>query len=701
MSHPVGIDLGTTNSVVCVWRRGGIETIPVDGRPTLPSAISVTPDGVVLVGKAAKARAMLEPLQSITSAKRCLGDGKTEWTIGGKTYRPADASALVLRRLKEAAEAYLGEPVREAVITVPAYFTSNQKLETKLAGEQAGLAVLQLLPEPTAAAIAYGLDKGKDQTLLVYDLGGGTFDVSVLKVKGNRFEVVAVDGDFRLGGDDFDAALVEHLLNRLQRQIKADLGVIRSLMRGGREVGTPLEMLLARQRLKEAAERAKIELSESDSAQVTIPDILGTSLDVGITLAEYNRLISPLVDRTLTKMRDVLKAAKYGAADIDRVILVGGSTRNALVRERVANAVKEPWISDRVDEVVAQGAAIVAGSLSVPDVDMAPEEALTPIEFQNVTPFSLGVRASKGQNLDLFQPLITRNATIPTVAEREFTTFRTNQKSVDVSVFQGEKPSCRENTFLGGFRLDGIPAAPAGQPRIMVQFEMNGSDLLSVTASCSHLRSEQTLDVNMVSREDEMPQAAPTADIIFLIDTSGSMSRELDGVKQSCLDFAKTVMNAGVDCRIGLMDFDLSLLGALQGNYKWELFGPMAPAQFPPTITKLSIGRLGGVGCYIGAANTIPVIQAFTDAFPGDRIKIGILISDEVGNDAQAVAEIVSILQRGQVCLHVVGVAKSCHVKLAAETGGRFWDIHSSRGKINFGDLLDQIAGEITNLALA
>ena len=678
-----------------------METIPIDGCPTLPSAVSVKADGTVLVGKAAKAHAMLEPSHCIVSAKRFLGDAKTQWPVRGKLYTPTNVSAIILKRLKNAASAFLGEPVTEAVITVPAYFTSNQKRETKLAAEEAGLAVLQLLPEPTAAAIAYGLDKGKDQTLLVYDLGGGTFDVSVLTVKGNRFQVVAVDGDFRLGGDDFDAALVEFLLNRLQRQVTADLGVLRSVMRGSKEIGAPPEMLLARQRLKEAAERAKIELSESDVAQVTIPDILGTSLDEEITLAEYNRLISPFVDRTLTKMRDVLKAAKCGAADIDRVILVGGSTRNRLVRERVANAVKEPWVSDRVDEVVAQGAAIVAGSLSVPDMDMAPEEVLTPIEFQNVTPFSLGVRASKGQNLDLFQPLISRNAAIPVVAEREFTTFRANQKSVDVSVFQGEKTSCRENTFLGGFRLGGIPAAPAGQPKILVQFEMNGSDLLSVSATCSHLRSEQTLDVNMISREDEMPQAAPTADIIFLIDTSGSMSLELDGVKQSCLNFAKTVMSAGVDCRIGLMDFDLSLSGAVEGKYTWEIFGPMAPAQFPPTITKLSIGRLGGCGCYIGLANTIPVMQAFTNAFPGDRTKIGILISDEVGNDAKAVAEIVGTLQRSQVCLHVVGVAQSCHEKLAAETGGRFWDIQSSRGEINFGDLLDQVAVEITTLALA
>lgn len=695
MGYSIGIDLGTTNSVACVWRRGSIETIAVDGRATMPSAISVRPDGAVLVGQAAKKRAELEPEQSIVSAKRFIGDGKTEWQIGKKVYTPMDAAAIVLGQLKIAAEKYLGQSVTEAVITVPAYFNNNQKRDTKLAGEAAGFKVLQLLPEPTAAAISYGLDRGKDQTILVYDLGGGTFDVSVLSVKGNRFQAIAVDGDFNLGGDDFDLVLVEHLISILKKRSQFDLESFLDTLLGrnkNKQLGTPHEILVAKQRLKEAAEKAKIELSQSNRTQITIPEILGVALDEEITIDTYNRLIAPLVDRTIAKTRAVLKAAKLTPDDIDRVILVGGSTRNKLVRSRIAETIKEPFISDRVDEVVAQGAAIVAGSLS------SPEEDLTPIEFSNVTPFSLGLRASKGKDLDIFKVLIPKNTAIPATLTQEFTTFRANQKSVDISIFQGEATNCKNNTFVGGFRLEGIPPAPVGQPKIAVQFQMDSSDLLLVTATCSNLRSQQTLDVNLVSREDELPQAAPQADIIFLVDTSGSMSDELEGVKRSCLDFAQRVINLGVDCQLGLVDFDLPFMG---NTYKWEVFGPMEPKKFPAAISNLQIGRLGGCGCSVGAANTIPVIEGFVKAFPkSDRFKIGILISDEVGNDAKAIAQIINILKAGQVCLYVVGVARSCHEKLASETGGQFWNIHQSRGSVDFGNLLDSIAVEITNLAL-
>lgn len=694
MGYSIGIDLGTTNSVACVWRRGTVETIPVDGRATMPSALSVRPDGTLLVGNSAKKRAELEPGQSITSAKRYIGDGKTQWQIGNKIYTPMDAATVVLKQLKASAEKYLGEAVTEAVITVPAYFNNNQKRDTKLAGEAAGFKVLQLLPEPTAAAISYGLDQGKDQTILVYDLGGGTFDVSVLSVKGNRFQAIAVDGDFNLGGDDFDILLVEHLIGVIKKRSQFDLNSFLDALLGrgnDKKSGTPHEILIAKQRLKEVAEKAKIELSESNRTRVTMPEILDTSLDEEITIDTYNRLITPFVDRTIVKTRAVLKSAKLTADDIDRVVFVGGSTRNKLVRSRIAEAIREPFISDRVDEVVAQGAAIVAGSLS------SPEENITPIEFSNVTPFSLGLRASKGKDLDVFKELIPKNTAIPTSITEQFTTFRANQKSVDISIFQGEQKNCRDNTFIGGFRLEGIPPAPVGQPKISVQFQMDDSDLLVVTATCSNLRSQQTLDINLVSREDELPEVAPQADIIFLIDTSGSMSSELEGVKRSCLDFAERVISSGVDCQLGLVDFDLPF----GGNYKWEVFGPMDPKRFPSAISGLSIGRLGGSGCYIGAANTVPVMNAFVRAFPrSDRLKVGILISDEVGNEAAAISQIINILKAGQVCLYVVGVARSCHEKLASDTGGQFWDIHQSRGNVNFGSVLDSIAVEITNLAL-
>ena len=488
---------------------------------------------------------------------------------------------------------------------------------------------------------------------------------------------------------------MDHLVQLLQKRTKADWGLLRSLLRGDRQLGTPQEMLLARQKLKEAAEQAKIDLSQGSSTVVTMPEILGTSLNEEITLVTYNKMISPLVEKTIAKTHDVLKATGLKAGNIDRVILVGGSTRNKLVKERVAEAVKPPFRAERVDEAVAQGAAIVAGYHStpvpIPQKDFLP----VPLEFSNVTPFSLGVRAAKGKDADIFRVLVPKNSSVPAEANEEFTTFRTNQKTVDISVFQGEHQHCRENTFVGGFRLEGIPQAPAGQPKITVRFRMDNSDLLTVSATCSNLHNEQSLDVNLVSREDESPQAVPQADIMFWVDTSGSMSSELEGVKRSCLDFTKRVQEAGVDCRVGLLDF------ALSSKYLWEIFGPMDPSKLPSAIAGLAIGRLAGGGCYVGAANALPVVEAFANAFPSsDRLKIGILISDEVGNDAHAIRQSVEILQHAQICLHVVGVARSCHEVLACDTQGRFWDIAASRGVVDFSQLLDAIAVEITNLAI-
>jgi molecular chaperone DnaK len=696
MTYPIGIDLGTTNSTVCVRRRGILEVIPVEGRSVLPSVVSIRPDGVVLVGNAAKARTLAEPSNSVTSAKRFIGDASTQWDIDGRVFTPIDVSALILERLKEAAEEYLATPVSEAVITVPAYFNNNQKAATKAAAEQAGLRVLQLLPEPTAGAISYGLDKDRDQLILVYDLGGGTFDVSILSVEQNRFSVVAVDGDFSLGGDDFDIALVDYLIDKLQESSEQDMGVLRRLFRRRqkqkKEVSVDRELLVARQRLKEVAEKAKKELAEAKTAQVILPNILGCMLDIQIDIGTYNRLIEPLVVRTMDKINDVLQAADLTRDDIDRVILIGGSTRNLLVKERVAAEVKEPYISEFVDEDVARGAAIVADYLCLPDQD------LLPIEFTNVTPFSLGVRASLDGNVDLFQALIPKNNSVPASVSQVFTTYRANQRSVDVAVFQGENPQCRDNIFIGGFQLEGIPRAPAGDPKVVVNFDLDSSDLLKVSASCSHLHSEKTLDVSLVSREEDMTPATPEADIIFLIDTSGSMSTELEGVKRSCLDFAQRIMDGGVSCRLGLVDFDKGCSGE---PYRWEIFGPMESTLFPNAISCLRIGRLGGCGCYIGEMDTLKVVDSFVKSFPGEgRLSIGILISDEVGNDRRAVDATLERLQRGQICLHVVGVKGSCHERLATETGGRFWDINASRGRVDFSNLLDAVAVEITHLAL-
>ena len=703
MSYPIGIDLGTTNSVVAVYRRGSAETIPVDGQPAMPSAIAARPDGSILIGKSAKARAMLDPRQAILSSKRFIGDGKTEWVLGNVRLTPVDVAAMLLKQMKAAATAYLGEPVTEAVITVPAYFTSNQKRDTKLAGERAGLEVLQLLPEPTAAAVSYGLDRQINQLLMVYDLGGGTFDISVLQVRDNDFRVLAVDGDAQLGGDDFDTLLAEHLLTILQKRSAMNLSVLQRLLKGMTDAGTSLEVLQARQLLKEVAERAKIELSESQDASVFIPSILGVEFEEQISRSQFEQLTQRLVSRTLDKVRAVLKMAKCDAEDVNRIILVGGSTRIPLIRETLTREIKEPFIADRVDEVVAHGAAIIAAHLCAPaDGDAQSNRnkgaGIKPLVFRNVTPFSLGVRAAAGQDRDVFQPLVGRNAPIPSIMEKEFTTARANQKSVDISVFQGEASHCAKNTFIGGFRLEGIPPGGAGDPKIGVRFAMDASDLLTVTAWCNNVQGQQTLNVNMISVEEEVLEEVPMADIVFLVDTSGSMTAELNGVKSSCTGFAKAVVSAGIDCRLGLIDFILS--HPRRHRYNLELFPLTDPRRFERSIAELAINRIGAGGCYVGERRSIPVIQALVNAFPGDRKKIAILISDEVGNDTAATAEIIALLKRSDVVLHILGVRRSCHELIARETGGSFWDINATRGKVSFAQLLEQIAREITSLAL-
>lgn len=689
MSYALGIDLGTTNSVVCVSRFGSINTIPIEGKPVIPSAISIKPEGKVLVGQAAKARSLIDPSNSITSAKRWIGDGKTTWEIHGKVYSPVDVSSYVLKRIKEVSEDYLGTKVNEAVITVPAYFNNNQKNETRLAAVQAGFKVLQLLAEPTAAAISYGLDKGKDQTIMVYDLGGGTFDVSLLTVKGNKFDVIAVDGDSELGGDDFDLAVVEYFIDHLGLKKKFSKAVQNKGLVSLQSIDH--ELLKVWQKLKEAAQKAKIELSESDLTKVMVPNVFEDTLDVNLSLATYNKLIEHLVDRTIQKVQAVLKEARLKSTDIDRVILVGGSTRNKLIRQKIAHTIKEPYISENVDEVVAQGAAIVAGYLSLP------EEDNLPIEFRDVTPFDLGVRATKGDDDDFFKVLIGRNSTLPQKAQYMFTTIHENQKNVDIEIFQGKEKHCEKNIFIGGFRLGGIPPAPVGKNNtITITFNMNTSDLLDVTAICKNIREEKTLDINIVGKRENLTLTNPMVDIIFWIDTSGSMSNELSGVQGSCLKFAERVIQAGMDCRLGLLDFDCNIVQ----DYKWELFGPMEPNDFSKAIKKLKIGRLGGLGCYIGGRNTVSVTNAFVQSFIGnEREKIGILISDEVGDDRKIEKEIINILKKNQVCLHVVGVPNSCHVRIAKETGGFFWNINKTR-KVDFSKLLNDIAVEITNIRM-
>ena len=462
MPHAIGIDLGTTNSVVSILRRGVVETLPVDGRSTMPSVVSFRNDGSVLVGQAAKARLLLDPENTVASAKRFMGDLTKTYPVGGKSLTPAHIGSMVLKRIVAAARESLGEDIWDAVITVPAYFTEAQKEDTKRAGEEAGLNVLRLIPEPTAAAIAYGFDKEKDQRLMVYDLGGGTFDVSILEVQDNRFAVKAVGGDSRLGGDDFDWKILEWAGKKFQAQTGIDL--LGNTTKAG---------MVARQRLKEAAETAKIELSQANSAILAVPDCLGHPLELEISLSEYNELIAPLLQRTVDAMKSVLSDAKLSPDDIDRVILVGGSTKNQAVREIVACEIKEPYIAERVDEVVSHGAAIVATNLFLPDA--------VEIQVTDMTGHSLGVDMLDERNELFFKPIIPRQTTYPCRQGVIGYTLRPKQTEAQLRVFRGENHNPEKNTDLGELIL---PISPPPEEIVPVAaiFELDADGIIHFTA---------------------------------------------------------------------------------------------------------------------------------------------------------------------------------------------------------------------------
>ena len=462
MSYAIGIDLGTTNSVVSIYRRGIAETQNIDGRSTMPSVVSFRPDGTILVGKTAKSRLLLDPENTIASAKRDIGDRSTTYSVGGKTLSPVNVSSIIIKDIVAGAKKSLGEDIWDAVITVPAYFTEAQKEDTKRAGEEAGLNVLRLLPEPTAAAIAYGLDQEKDQTLMVYDLGGGTFDVSILEIVNNNFQVKAVGGDSRLGGDDFDLAIMTWASQKFQAETGIDL--LGNSSKAGK---------VARQRLKEAAETAKIELSQAKSAILAVPDCLGHPLEQEISLSEYNELIAPLLQKTVDCMKSVLRDAGLDADDIDRVILVGGSTKNQAVQEIVTREIKEPFVAERVDEVVSHGAAIVAANLSLPDA--------VDIEFSDVTAHSLGVDMLDLDNKIFFQPIITRNTTYPCRKGMLAYSNRPHQKEVKMNVFRGEDHDPKKNMGLGELTLPISPPQPEQIP-IAAIFDLDADGIIHFTA---------------------------------------------------------------------------------------------------------------------------------------------------------------------------------------------------------------------------
>src|SRR5262245_28987598 len=513
MAKVIGIDLGTTNSVVSVVE-GGNPTVVAnqEGSRLTPSVAGFTKDGEILVGQVAKRQAITNPENTVFSIKRFMGrrydevlqevklvpykvvkasNGDARVEVRGKQYSPPEISAMILRKLKEAAEAYLGEKVTQAVITVPAYFNDAQRQATKDAGKIAGLEVLRIINEPTAAALAYGLDKKKDETIAVYDLGGGTFDISVLEIGEGVFEVKATNGDTHLGGDDFDQRVMDWIAEEFKKEHGIDLRRDR----------------MALQRLKEAAERAKIELSTTVQTEVNLPFITADAsgpkhLVLTLTRAKLESLVADLVDRTLGPCRQAMQDAGAGTKDINEVILVGGQTRMPKVQEVVKGLFgREPHKGVNPDEVVAVGAAVQGAVLTGEVKDLL---------LLDVTPLSLGIETLGG----VMTTLIARNTTIPTKKSERFTTAADNQPSVEVHVLQGERPMARDNRTLGRFHLDGIPPAPRGVPQIEVTFDIDANGILNVSAKDTATGKQQHITITASSglSKDEIDKMVKEAE---------------------------------------------------------------------------------------------------------------------------------------------------------------------------------------------
>ena len=491
MSKIIGIDLGTTNSCVAVMEGGQPVVIAnAEGSRTTPSVVAFTKDGERLIGQVAKRQAVTNPDRTVISIKREMGTSY-KVSIDGKQYTPQDISAMVLSKMKETAESYLGEKVTQAVITVPAYFNDSQRQATKDAGRIAGLEVLRIINEPTAASLAYGLDKEENQKILVYDLGGGTFDVSILDIGDGVFEVLSTNGNTRLGGDDFDQRIIDYVAEQFKKENGIDLK----------------QDKIAAQRLKEAAEKAKIELSGTTTANINLPFITADAtgpkhLDITLTRAKFDELTADLVDATVEPMRKALKDAGLTVDQINKVILVGGSTRIPAVQDAVKKVTgKEPFKGINPDECVAIGAAIQGGVLGGEVKDVL---------LLDVTPLSLGLE-TEGH---IFTKLIDRNTTIPTSKSQVFSTAADGQTTVEIHVLQGERQMAYDNKTLGRFQLTGIAPAPRGVPQIEVTFSIDNNGIVNVSAKDKATGHEQQITITASTNlsEEEINQRVKEAE---------------------------------------------------------------------------------------------------------------------------------------------------------------------------------------------
>ncbi|MBP2030960.1 molecular chaperone DnaK [Methanohalophilus levihalophilus] len=475
MGKILGIDLGTTNSCMAVIEGGEPTVIPnAEGGRTTPSVVGFSKKGEKLVGQLAKRQLIANPDNTVSSIKRHIGEGDYKVKMHEKDYTPQEVSAMILRKLKDDAESYLGETITQAVITVPAYFNDSQRQATKDAGKIAGLEVLRIINEPTAASLAYGLDKEHgEHKILVYDLGGGTFDVSILELGDGVFEVLSTSGDTHLGGDDFDNRLVEHIVSEFKKEEGIDLSKDKASL----------------QRLKDAAEKAKIELSGVGTTNVNLPFVTADAngqpkhIDLDITRAQFENMTSDLIDKTIASMKQALNDAKLSPADIEKVLLIGGSTRMPIVLKTVKEVIgKDPYKNINPDEAVAVGAAIQGGVLGGEVHDVL---------LLDVTPLTLGIETLGG----VATPLIERNTTIPTKKSQIFSTAADSQTSVEIHILQGERGIATANKTLGRFILDGIPPAPRGMPQIEVTFDIDSNGILNVNAKDLGTGKEQSITI--------------------------------------------------------------------------------------------------------------------------------------------------------------------------------------------------------------